>query len=226
MLLYSTAQRREPRTVLFIFVYAEEGSWDTCDRRPQACYHNHSFMIVGIARSSSARWPHSCPTHHAVARTRKQENGSSLPCLFAAVGKSSPKATPHSTYSNRRSMNGAMGSRTGVGEDGDWPAEDPAHGKGIAAIMKYAILALICALAFFIRLFAVVRRGGDHNRPYRTCVLGPSVQWCFVASQQSQRRVRYAFRCRVTKSCTDAIEHHDPGGVLRFQNLHHGFTVR
>lgn len=39
---------------------------------------------------------------------------------------------------------------------GEWPLEDPEHRTGFSAILKYAILALICALAFFIRLFAVV----------------------------------------------------------------------
>lgn len=71
-----------------------------------------------------------------------------LPASLVSIGKSGGP--------NRRAINGGgvRGGDAVIG--GEWPLEDPEHRTGISAILKYAILALICALAFFIRLFAVV----------------------------------------------------------------------
>lgn len=58
----------------------------------------------------------------------------------------------------KRSSSGANGVRgTDPDAGGKWPEESEEIRTGIPAVMKYAILAMICALAFFIRLFAVVR---------------------------------------------------------------------
>lgn len=68
---------------------------------------------------------------------------------IAAVGKSASKPALH--QASRRSANGMQGT-----DAGEWPEESAEIKTGIPAVMKYAILAMICALAFFIRLFAVV----------------------------------------------------------------------
>lgn len=70
---------------------------------------------------------------------------------FAAGGKSVPKVA-----SSKRSTNGVVGARASSSISAEWPTEEAAHSTGIPAVMKCAILGMICALAFFIRLFAVV----------------------------------------------------------------------
>lgn len=69
--------------------------------------------------------------------------------ILAAVRK------PAQKRSSSGAANGVRGTDPDAG--GKWPEEPAEIRTGIPAVMKYAILAMICALAFFIRLFAVVR---------------------------------------------------------------------
>ncbi|CAM9382653.1 unnamed protein product [Ectocarpus sp. 13 AM-2016] len=80
-------------------------------------------------------------------------------------GSPSPAAAPPSTAvqkpksSSSYATIGGGGGVKGTDPDagGAWPEEPAEIRTGFPAVMKYAILAMICALAFFIRLFAVVR---------------------------------------------------------------------
>ncbi|CAN0267865.1 unnamed protein product, partial [Ectocarpus sp. 12 AP-2014] len=64
-----------------------------------------------------------------------------------------PKSS--SSYATIGGGGGVKGTDPDAG--GAWPEEPAEIRTGFPAVMKYAILAMICALAFFIRLFAVVR---------------------------------------------------------------------
>ena len=75
------------------------------------------------------------------------------------MGKSAPK--PGIQHVLRRVANVVKGEESYAGEP--WPEESSAMKRGIPVVMKYAILAMICALAFFIRLFAVVRCRANTN---------------------------------------------------------------
>ncbi|CAM9575987.1 unnamed protein product [Ascophyllum nodosum] len=84
---------------------------------------------------------------------RRASPASMAPHLTAGMGKSAPK--PGIQHVLRRVANVVKGEESYAGEP--WPEESSAMKRGIPVVMKYAILAMICALAFFIRLFAVVR---------------------------------------------------------------------
>lgn len=75
-----------------------------------------------------------------------------------------------------------MSKRVANGVQDTWPEESAKMRTGIPAVMKYAILAMICAMAFFIRLFAVVRG--------RVTPCYSSYLCCFVGGSPFPRKIR------------------------------------
>eukprot|EP00752_Nemacystus_decipiens_P005830 g5269.t1 len=77
-------------------------------------------------------------------------------------GSPTAAMAPTATVRKPAQKHGSSGANGVRGTDpeagGKWPEESSEIRTGIPAVMKYAILAMICALAFFIRLFAVVTK--------------------------------------------------------------------